>query len=168
MASPGAGRAQRLRLVPRRALQRFKVRTATLGVQRLLWLFAVGMLSTACSSIDLETGFVRDRRLEAEIISQTTDAYPEIDPLYISADITGMLDRLIAKNDSAALRIAKIQTLLFNERYLNLQYSESQTLTADESVQIPPGKLSFGDEFVYRHGALCGHRCGVSNGRSQA
>ncbi|MGB1401746.1 MAG: transglutaminase-like domain-containing protein, partial [Pseudohongiellaceae bacterium] len=105
---------------------------ATRGVQRLLWLFAVGMLSTACSSIDLETGFVRDRQLEAEIISQTTDAYPEIDPLYISADITGMLDRLITKNDSPALRIAKIQTLLFNERYLNLQYSESQTLTADE------------------------------------
>ena len=105
---------------------------ATRGVQRLLWLFAVGMLSAACSSIDLETGFVRDRQLEAKIISQTTDAYPEIDPLYISADITGMLDRLIAKNDSPALRIAKIQTLLFNERYLNLQYSESQTLTADE------------------------------------
>jgi len=102
------------------------------GVQRLLWLFAVGMLLTACSSIDLETGFVRDRRLETEIISQTTDTYPEIDPLYISADITGMLDRLIAKNDSPALRIAKIQTLLFNESYLNLQYSQSQTLTADE------------------------------------
>jgi tetratricopeptide (TPR) repeat protein len=131
-ASPDAGRAQRFRLVPCRALQRFKVQMATRGVQRLLWLFAVGMLSAACSSIDLETGFVRDRQLEAEIISQTTDAYPEIDPLYISADITGMLDRLIAKNDSPALRIAKIQTLLFNERYLNLQYSESQTLTADE------------------------------------
>ena len=99
-ASPGAGRAQRFRLVPRRALQRFKVQMATRGVQRLLWLFAVSMLSTACSSIDLETGFVRERQLEAEIISQTTDAYPEIDPLYISADITGMLDRLIAKNDS--------------------------------------------------------------------
>ena len=105
---------------------------ANRGFQRLFWLHAVIMLFTACSSIDLETGFVRDRRIESEIISQTTDTYPEIDPLYISADITEMLDRLIAKNDSLALRIAKIQTLLFDEGYLNLQYSESQTLTADE------------------------------------
>ena len=105
---------------------------ANRGFQRLLWLHALVMLTTACSSIDLETGFVRDRRIESEIISQTTDTYPEIDPLYISADITAMLDRLLSKNDSPALRIAKIQTLLFNEGYLNLQYSESQTLTADE------------------------------------
>ena len=70
---------------------------ANRSFQRLLWLHAVIMLSTACSSIDLETGFVRDRRIESEIISQTTDTYPEIDPLYISADITEMLDRLIAK-----------------------------------------------------------------------
>ena len=90
------------------------------------------MFFPACSSIDLKTGFVRDRRIESEIISQTTDTYPEIDPLYISADITEMLDRLIAKNDSPALRIAKIQTPLFNEGYLSLQYSASQTLTADE------------------------------------
>ncbi|MEC8356740.1 MAG: hypothetical protein VXZ91_04925, partial [Pseudomonadota bacterium] len=99
-ASTGAVRAQRSRLVPFRALVRFKVQMATRGFQRLFWLFVVGMLSTACSSIDLETGFVRDLRLEAGIIAQNADTYPEIDPLYISADITGMLDRLIATNDS--------------------------------------------------------------------
>ncbi|MEC7126820.1 MAG: tetratricopeptide repeat protein, partial [Pseudomonadota bacterium] len=118
--------------VPFRARQRFKVQMANRGFQRSFWLYAVILLSTACSSVDLETGFVRDRRIESEIISQTTDTYPEIDPLYISAEITEMLDRLIAKNDSLTLRIAKIQTLLFDEGYLNLQYSESQTLTADE------------------------------------
>ena len=132
MASLGGGRSYHRGLAPFMALQRFKIQMANRGFQRLLGFHAVVMLATACSSIDLETGFVRDRRIESEIISQTTDAYPEIDPLYISADITAMLDRLLAKNDSPALRIAKIQTLLFNEGYLNLQYSESQTLTADE------------------------------------
>ena len=132
MASLGSSRSDHRGLEPFRSLRRFEVTIANRGFQRLLWLHAVVMLTTACSSIDLETGFVRDRRVESEIISQTTDAYPEIDPLYISADITAMLDRLLAKNDSPALRIAKIQTLLFNESYLNLQYSESQTLTADE------------------------------------
>ena len=72
---------------------------------------------------------------------------------YISDDITEMLDRLIAKNDSLALRIAKIQTLLFNEDYLNLQYSESQTLQPMRCSD--PAKL-FGHEFIYCHGALCG------------
>lgn len=132
MASIGGGRSDHRGLVPLRARQRFEVQMANRGFQRLFWLHAVIMLFTACSSIDLETGFVRDRRIESEIISQTTDTYPEIDPLYISADITEMLDRLIAKNDSLVLRIAKIQTLLFDEDYLDLQYSESQTLTADE------------------------------------
>ena len=132
IASIGGGRSDHRGLVPFRTRQRFKVHMANRGFQRLLWSHAVVMLFTACSSIDLETGFVRDRRIESEIISQTTDTYPEIDPLYISADITEMLDRLITKNDSLALRIAKIQTLLFDEGYLNLQYSESQTLTADE------------------------------------
>jgi len=132
MTSLGGGRLDHRGLAPFRALQRFKVQMANRGFQRLLRLHAVVMLATACSSIDLETGFVRDRRIESEIISQTTDTYPEIDPLYISADITEMLDRLIGRNDRPALRIAKIQTLLFNEGYLNLQYSESQTLTADE------------------------------------
>ena len=97
------------------------------------------MFFPACSSIDLKTGFVRDRRIESEIITQTTDTYPEIEPLNISADITEMLDRLIAKNDSPALRIAKIQTLLFNEGYLNLQYTESKTLTADEVFRTRRG-----------------------------
>ena len=114
MASLGGGRSDHRGLAPFRALQRFKVQMANRGFQRLFGLHAVVMLATACSSIDLETGFVRDRRIESEIISQTTDTYPEIDPLYISADITEMLDRLIARNDRPALRIAKIQTLLFN------------------------------------------------------
>ena len=132
MASLGGGRSYHRGLAPFMALQRFKIQMANRGFQRLLGFHAVVMLATACSSIDLETGFVRDRRIESEIISQTTDTYPEIDPLYISANITEMLDRLIARNDRPALRIAKIQTLLFNEGYQNLQYSESQTLTADE------------------------------------
>ena len=63
MASLGGGRSDHRGLALFRALQRFKVQMANRGFQRLLGLHAVVMLATACSSIDLETGFVRDRRV---------------------------------------------------------------------------------------------------------
>ena len=106
---------------------------------RILRVCAVVVIGTACSSIDLETGFSRDKAAESEIIAQSADKYPEIDPLYIGSEITKMLDRLIDKGDSPALRVAKLQALLFNESYLNLQYSESQTHTAEEVFQLRRG-----------------------------
>ena len=83
MASIGGGRSDHRGLAPFRALQRFEVQMVNRGFQRLLWLHAVVMLFTACSSIDLEIGFVRNRRIESKIISQSTDTYPEIDPLSV-------------------------------------------------------------------------------------
>ena len=106
---------------------------------RILRVYAVVVIGTACSSIDLETGFSRNKAAESEIISQSADNYPEIDPLYIGSEITTMLDRLIVKGDSPALRVAKLHALLFNESYLGLQYSESQTHTAEEVFQLRRG-----------------------------
>ena len=106
---------------------------------RICLFHAVVVLGTACASIDLETGFSRDSAIESEIISQSSDTYPWIDPLYLNSEITEMLDRLIAKSDSSELRIAKIQALLFNKSYLNLQYSEFQTHTAEEVFQLRRG-----------------------------
>ena len=100
--------------------------------------FFAGFLS-ACNTINLRTEFERDPAIEAQIIDQNEDRYADIDPLYIDDEIKSLLDRLIDTNDSRAMRLAKIQTLLYDENYLNLQYTDVKTHTAIEAFQYRQG-----------------------------
>ncbi len=93
----------------------------------------------ACQSIDLETGFALDADLHSEIIDQSEDLYPEIDPLALSDEIMAMVDEHVMPLYGDQARVAKLQELLYEEEYLNLQYTDAQTHTAIEAFEQQEG-----------------------------
>lgn len=109
---------------------------STLGLIRLfrfplLAFFALALQS--CKTIDLDLEFQGDPELLARIIDQTEDAFPEIDPLYISQEVKDYVDSIIDPGDGEETRVEKIQNALFGEEFLNVQYVDDRTHTAMEA-----------------------------------
>ena len=101
----------------------------------LLWLFAL----QGCRSIDLEADFELNETVHSRIIDQTADAFPEIDPLQLSAEIKQLIDGYIREYDSEETKVEKLQEILYSEEYLNLQYADSKTHTAIEAFEAKEG-----------------------------
>lgn len=111
-------------------IRRFSVRLLVL----LPWLLALG-----CAAIDLDFAFDPDEALHRQIIDQNADAYPEIDPLYLTDEIKQAIDDQIRPNDRNFDRVEILQDFLFGVQHLNIQYSDERTQTAAEVFQSRAG-----------------------------
>ena len=98
-----------------------------------LLLMALGLSLAACASININPGFRQDPALHGRIIDQTEDRYPQIDPLHLSEEMKAYVDDYIRRPDGEETRVHKLQRLLFDEDFLNLQYSDERTHTAQEA-----------------------------------
>jgi len=94
------------------------------------------MLSSACTAIRMEPGFSRDAAIESVILSQTADAFPEINLLELDQEIKDYLAAHIRPSDHSSQKIEKLQELLFNEAYLNIQYQDSANYSAIETFRV--------------------------------
>ncbi|MBL4582476.1 MAG: tetratricopeptide repeat protein [Gammaproteobacteria bacterium] len=104
--------------------------------------FAVAALSAVllgCVGIDIDTQFSRDENIHAAIIDQSSDRYPEIDPLYISDEVKQFIDSYIQPRDGEETRVDKLQDLLYGEDFLHIQYSSERTHTAMEAYYAREG-----------------------------
>lgn len=96
-------------------------------------------LLTGCVSIDLELDFALEEAIHQDILGQTSDRFPDIDPLYISDEVKQWVDDALDRFDSEETRVDKLQDLLFGEDNLYLQYSDKKTHTAMEAYQARSG-----------------------------
>ncbi|MDP6414807.1 MAG: transglutaminase domain-containing protein [Gammaproteobacteria bacterium] len=110
-----------------------------LGKKVRLWSVVAAIYLGGCTSIDLETGFLRDEDIHRQILDQVSDSYPEIDTLYISDEIKQLVDSHLNRRDSDATKINKLQEILYDEELLNIQYSNEQTHTAVEAYLAREG-----------------------------
>ncbi len=94
---------------------------------------------SACNSIDIETGFARNEYLHSQIVDQTADLFPEVNPLALSDEIMQLVDEHVRPIYSEEGKVKKLQELLYDEDYLNLQYTNSQTHTAIEAFAQQEG-----------------------------
>lgn len=94
---------------------------------------------TACQNIELDTGFASNAVLQSQIITQTSDLFPEINPLELSDEIMRMVDEHVRPISGEEAKVEKLQELLYDEDYLNLQYTDSQTHTAIEAFEQREG-----------------------------
>ncbi len=108
------------------------------GLRGVLW-GLLGALLTSCVGINLETRFEPDPVRYAQIIDQQEDRFPHIDPLYIGPDVQALLDRELRHLSNEAERVEKLQEILYAEQFLNLQYSDTRTHTAQEAFQAREG-----------------------------
>lgn len=97
------------------------------------------LLLTGCVAIDLDLTFTFDERIHNEIIDQTSDQFPEIDPLYISDEVKRLVDSHIRSRDGEETRVKKIQDLLYGEEFLFIQYADTHTHTALEAFHARQG-----------------------------
>jgi Tfp pilus assembly protein PilF len=109
-------------------------------IRSLLALVGMGLLLLGgCRTINLDLGFDQDEAMQAAIINQDRDNFPDIDPLYINAEIKELIDSHINREDGEEVRVGKLQDLLYGEKFLNVQYSDKKTHTALEAFYAREG-----------------------------
>jgi Flp pilus assembly protein TadD len=97
---------------------------------RLCFILAIGFVLVGCQAIDLETEFVVDAAMHDQILDQTSDAFPEIDPLLLTDEMKQFVEEY-AGSGTNSTKVRKLQALLFEEQFLNIQYQNLATETAE-------------------------------------
>lgn len=99
-----------------------------------LALFAGGLVLLAgCAGTNVETDYVLDPALYSRAISQTSDRFPEIDPLHLSDEIKRYVDDHVGTDPRSDKYLATaLQEILYGEYRLDIRYSDEKTYTAVE------------------------------------
>ncbi|MCG8415096.1 MAG: hypothetical protein MI746_12825 [Pseudomonadales bacterium] len=111
--------------------------TRTLLMSVVIVVLLVGL--SACRTIDLEPGFARNESIHDQIIDQTEDLFPEIDPLLLSEEIKQLVDEHVRPYPGEETRVERLQEILYGEEYLDLQYTDERTHTAIEAFELQEG-----------------------------
>ena len=97
------------------------------------------LMLTRCVSIDLESEFRHDNELQARILDQTSDAFADIDPLFLSDELKEQLDSYIGYVRDDRKRVELLQDFLYDEANLGIIYSAEKTHTAMELYNARSG-----------------------------
>ena len=97
------------------------------------------LMLTRCTSIDLEGEFLHDNELQARVLDQTSDAFADIDPLFLSDELKGQLDSYIGYVRDDRKRVELLQDFLYDEANLGIIYSAEKTHTAMELYNARSG-----------------------------
>jgi Tfp pilus assembly protein PilF len=106
---------------------------------RLLGVLLAMSLLPACSMVRLELPFAADKELEASILNQREDAYPDLDAMALDQQIIDYLEANVTDRSSDYRIVDRLQELLFSEGYLNLQYDDLRTRTAVQTFEDRQG-----------------------------
>ena len=98
------------------------------------------VLLAGCTTIQLDADYVFDPAVFSRIVDQSSDSFPEIDPLLLDDEIKRWLDeRIEAEGRSDEYLVSSLQDLLYGEEHLNIQYSDAKTHTATEVFHAREG-----------------------------
>ena len=97
------------------------------------------LMLTRCTSIDFESEFLHDNELQARVLDQTSDAFADIDPLFLSDELKGQLDSYIGYVRDERKRVELLQDFLYDEANLGIIYSAEKTHTAMELYNARSG-----------------------------
>lgn len=97
------------------------------------------LMLTRCASIDLESEFLHDNELQARILEQTSDAFADIDPLFLSDELKEQLDSYIGYVRDERKRVELLQDFLYDDAHLGITYSAEKTHTAMELYNARSG-----------------------------
>lgn len=97
-------------------------------------LILLAMTLGGCGLVGFDTGFQEDAALEARILDEETVA-PEVDLLALTPEIRDYLSEHVPERASDWEKVQQLQSLLFDEDHLNIQYRDNATLTAAETFE---------------------------------
>ncbi len=99
---------------------------------KIIALLLSSLILSACNIVRLDFTFIDDREFEAQILDQQADAFPTIDPMALSPEIIAYMERHVKKGTQVEM-VDQLQSLLFADQYLDIQYDDSITRTAVET-----------------------------------
>lgn len=108
-------------------------------VYRCLVLWLLCLCTSACSMIQLDFSFTDDNDMDAIILGQSADAFPEIQTMALNQEIIDYLDANVRARSTDREIVDRLRELLFEEGNLNIQYDDLKTRTAIETFQDRQG-----------------------------
>ena len=96
-------------------------------------LFCVCLLCaavSACNIIRLDLNFADDRKFENKVLDQREDLFAEIEPMALNDEIIAYMEAQVTDRTSELAIVDKLQSILFDDEYLNLAYDDQATRTA--------------------------------------
>ncbi len=109
------------------------------GFYKCLMLSVLCFTASACSVIDLDLGFSDDTDMNAIVLGQSEDAFPELDSMALNQEIIDYLDAHVSDRATDREIVDRLRELLFEEDNLNVQYDDLKTRTAIETFRDRQG-----------------------------
>ncbi|MEX0619028.1 MAG: transglutaminase domain-containing protein [Pseudohongiellaceae bacterium] len=106
---------------------------------RLLAFVSGCLFISGCQNIDVDFDFESSEETYTRIVPQQTDAFEDIELLYLTDAMKAYADTHINPDARASDKVGRLRELLFEEQYLNLQYSDDRTQTAAELFESRAG-----------------------------
>lgn len=101
---------------------------------RIALVILLAMTLSGCGLVGFDTGFHENAELERRIRGSDIRV-PDVDLLALTPEIQDYLARHIPDSVSDWRKVQLLQTLLFDEEHLNIQYHDSATLTATQTFE---------------------------------
>jgi len=91
------------------------------------------LLLQGCGTLRLDTQFRADPELESSVLQRDLRQVPDVAPLALNQAMLDYLDQHVDSGLSNWGKVQRLQALLFDEDFLNIQYDETATYTAIET-----------------------------------
>lgn len=110
--------------------------------RELTKLFCVSLLCaavTACNVIKLDLDFADDRKVENRILDQNEDRFTDIAPMALNDEIIAYMQANVTDLSTELTIVNKLQSLLFDPEYLNIEYDDRLTRSAIQTFNERKG-----------------------------
>ena len=106
---------------------------------RLISVCLLCALFSACNVIRLDLNFADDRKFESQILDQREDRYTNIEPMLLNDEIIAYMQEHVTDLSTDLTIVDKLQSLLFDPAYLNIEYDDKVTRTAVQTFNDRKG-----------------------------
>jgi len=94
---------------------------------------------SACNAIRLDLNFADDRKVENRIFDQREDKFSDIAPMALNDEIIAYMEANVTDISSDLTIVDKLQSLLFDAQYLNIEYDDQVTRSAVQTFNDRKG-----------------------------
>lgn len=94
---------------------------------------------SACNVIRLDFNFAEDRKLDNMILDQREDRFADIAPMALNDEIIAYLESNVTDRSSDLTIVDRLQSLLFDAQYLNIEYDDRVTRSAVQTFNDRKG-----------------------------
>lgn len=106
---------------------------------KLLFVCLLFVAVSACNVIRLDLNFADDRKFESQILDQREDLFTDIAPMALSDEIIAYMEEHVTDLSTELTIVDKLQSLLFDPNYLNIQYDDKVTRSAIQTFHDRKG-----------------------------